>query len=284
MSYQYRGANGGPNAPQIVAPPMVMPAPVRPRGGIYRNHFKRVLDLSIVLMASVPVAFTVFLMAFIISLDGHKPLYFQDRIGRGGRVFRMFKLRTMVVDADRVLDAHLAADPAARAEWDHHQKLRHDPRITRIGRVLRRTSMDELPQLWNVFIGDMSIVGPRPMMRSQRVLYPGTEYYDMRPGITGYWQISVRNEFELSRAGAIRPLLFRGSVAEDRHFGHRPDVRRRVPRHRGLTPRASLTAPRAQRRRTDGKCPATRSATRRPQASQFSRASNSARLERRRRS
>ena len=88
----------------------------------------------------------------------------------------------------------LFVDPEARAEWDHHQKLQNDPRITRIGALLRRSSLDELPQLWNVFVGDMSIVGPRPMMSDQKALYPGVAYYAMRPGITGYWQISDRNQ------------------------------------------------------------------------------------------
>ena len=83
-----------------------------------------------------------------------------------------------------------------------HQKLKNDPRITPLGRFLRRTSLDELPQLWNVLMGDMSIVGPRPMMCNQRALYPGTEYYVMRPGITGFWQTSARNESSFhERAG-----------------------------------------------------------------------------------
>ncbi len=204
MSYQFRAALDGPNAPQTIMPstsiaPTHFVPKTRTLPGIYRAHLKRFLDIAIVLMASVPVAFTVFLLAVVISLDGRRPWYFQERVGRGGRVFRMVKLRTMVHDADRVLDGYLAADPAARDEWDHHQKLRRDPRITAIGGFLRRASLDELPQLWNVFVGEMSIVGPRPMMGSQRVMYPGTEYYEMRPGITGFWQISVRNEFELCR-------------------------------------------------------------------------------------
>jgi lipopolysaccharide/colanic/teichoic acid biosynthesis glycosyltransferase len=99
----------------------------------------------------------------------------------------------MVMNADQKLEAHLAADPAARAEWDEMQKLRHDPRITRVGRLIRKSSLDELPQLLNVLMGDMSLVGPRPMMADQRALYPGRGYYDLRPGITGPWQVSERN-------------------------------------------------------------------------------------------
>lgn len=98
-----------------------------------------------------------------------------------------------MTDADARLAAHLAADPAMRAEWAESQKLKNDPRITAVGRFLRKTSLDELPQLWNVFKGDMSLVGPRPMMPQQRPLYPGRAYYRMRPGLTGPWQVSDRN-------------------------------------------------------------------------------------------
>jgi len=99
----------------------------------------------------------------------------------------------MVINADAKLEAYLASDPEARAEWDAHQKLKKDPRITLFGRILRKSSLDELPQLWNVLKGEMSLVGPRPMMESQRELYPGVSYYSLRPGITGTWQISDRN-------------------------------------------------------------------------------------------
>ncbi|PIL21960.1 hypothetical protein P775_01855 [Puniceibacterium antarcticum] len=128
----------------------------------------------------------------------------------------MWKLRSMVHDADSQLEAHLAADPLARAEWDRSQKLRHDPRITRIGRLIRKTSLDELPQLWNVFSGDMSLVGPRPMMPEQRKMYPGTAYYELRPGITGLWQVSVRNESSFAeRAVFDTDYLHRVSIKTD---------------------------------------------------------------------
>jgi lipopolysaccharide/colanic/teichoic acid biosynthesis glycosyltransferase len=106
----------------------------------------------------------------------------------------MWKLRSMVPNADQMLEGYLAANPAARSEWDLTQKLRHDPRITKVGHIIRKSSIDELPQLWNVLKGDMSIVGPRPMMVDQQKIYPGTAYYALRPGITGFWQTSVRNE------------------------------------------------------------------------------------------
>lgn len=172
----------------------VAPARRKSGWGFYGRFAKRTLDIIFVLIVSLPVLLVVLMLALAVSLDGGRPFYRQMRVGRGGRLFPMLKLRTMVPGADRVLEEHLARDPAARAEWDHHQKLRNDPRITPVGRLLRRTSLDELPQLWNVLTGDMSLVGPRPMMDSQRSLYPGREYYAMRPGITGFWQISVRNE------------------------------------------------------------------------------------------
>ena len=163
-------------------------------GGVYRLVIKRALDLCLVVMSLPFVILVIGLLALIVALDGGRPFYFQSRIGRNGRVYRMWKLRSMVVDADSRLEAYLAANPAARAEWDLTQKLKADLRITRFGRILRKSSLDELPQLWNVLKGDMSLVGPRPMMVSQKALYPGTAYYRLRPGITGSWQVSDRNE------------------------------------------------------------------------------------------
>ncbi len=166
-------------------------APV-PRG-LYRRAFKRWLDLALILCAAPFVLPAVLLLAALVRRDGGPAFYVQDRVGRDGRVFRIWKLRTMVVDADRRLAEHLAADPALRSEWEERQKLRADPRITRIGRILRKSSLDELPQLWNVARGDMSLVGPRPMLPEQRALYPGRAYYRLRPGLTGPWQVSDRN-------------------------------------------------------------------------------------------
>lgn len=187
----------------IEAPHAVRPlVPDRPRS-VYRRHAKRALDLAIVLLAAPPALVIITVAALLLILrEGGSPFYRQERIGLEGRVFGMWKLRTMVPDAEAVLERYLAGNPEARAEWDRHQKLKNDPRITPLGRFLRRSSLDELPQLWNVVVGDMSIVGPRPMMCSQRGLYPGTEYYVMRPGITGYWQTSARNDSSFhERAG-----------------------------------------------------------------------------------
>ena len=158
---------------------------------------------SLVLLAApfvLPVV--LFGLGLLIRRDGGSVFYCQQRIGRGGKVFRLWKLRSMVVDADRKLEAYLRPNPAARAEWDEHQKLKDDPRITAAGRLIRKASLDELPQLWNVLTGDMSLVGPRPMMPQQAELYPGRDYYLLRPGLTGFWQISDRNETSFAARAA----------------------------------------------------------------------------------
>jgi exopolysaccharide production protein ExoY len=177
------------DTPHSLASVRVLPR----RAGIYRNGIKRSLDVALVL-ASLPVVLPVILLlALLVMRDGHAAFYTQARIGLGGHTFRFWKLRSMVWDADDRLADHLARDPKARAEWDHAQKLTRDPRITKLGNFLRKTSLDELPQLWNVLKGDMSLVGPRPMMPGQQALYPGLAYYVLRPGITGSWQVSDRH-------------------------------------------------------------------------------------------
>lgn len=187
----------------VQAKPVIGPAPRhRPAPkGVYRAIFKRILDLALVLVTapfSVPL---ILVLALLVMTDGSRPFYTQTRVGRNGRTFRLWKLRTMVPDADRILEAYLARNPAARLEWDATQKLRQDPRVTRVGRFLRKTSLDELPQLFNVLNGTMSLVGPRPMMVEQKAFYPGTAYYRLRPGITGLWQISDRNDCDFVGRG-----------------------------------------------------------------------------------
>ncbi|MAN56429.1 MAG: sugar transferase [Paracoccus sp.] len=183
---------------QMVA---VVPAPVNLSKSVpwvYRSMFKRPLDVLIVLLTSPVILPVVIVLAILVMLDGGKPFYSQERVGRDGRRYRMWKLRSMVVDADQRLADHLASDDKARSEWDLSQKLRDDPRVTRTGRLLRKCSMDELPQLWNVLRGDMSLVGPRPMLPEQQVMYEGEAYYRLRPGITGFWQTSERNRCSFS--------------------------------------------------------------------------------------
>lgn len=167
----------------------------QPRG-IYASYFKRMFD-TLLILASAPITVPVIaVMAALAALDGGNPFYTQKRVGRDGRMFRIVKMRTMVPNADRMLERHLQGDAEARAEWNATQKLKNDPRITLVGRILRKTSLDELPQLWNVLIGDMSLVGPRPILPEQQEMYPGAAYYTVRPGITGPWQVSARNECE----------------------------------------------------------------------------------------
>lgn len=160
----------------------------------YRYYFKRVLDITFVLLTA-PITLPILIMtAILVGKDGSSPFYRQQRIGLNGKPFSILKIRTMVQNADQKLVQYLDENPEAKVEWDTAQKLKEDPRITPIGNFLRKSSIDELPQLWNVLLGDMSLVGPRPMMVEQKELYPGTAYYKMRPGITGPWQISDRNE------------------------------------------------------------------------------------------
>ena len=186
-----------------------METPRRRGAMVYRRVVKRAMDVALVVAVAVPtLAILVPLMA-IIALDGRSPIYVQKRLGRGGQVFRMFKLRSMVADADQILDTYLARNPEARAEWDRTQKLKNDPRITFFGAFIRKTSLDELPQLMNVLLGDMSLVGPRPMMVTQKELYPGAAYYEMRPGITGLWQVSERNESSFSERASYDTAYFR---------------------------------------------------------------------------
>jgi lipopolysaccharide/colanic/teichoic acid biosynthesis glycosyltransferase len=161
--------------------------------GAYRSYGKRALDLLLILATcwfTVPVVFAI---ALVVLATGQSPFYGQKRIGLDGQVFRMWKLRTMLPRAEERLEEYLAANPAAREEWDAKQKLKNDPRVTPIGRWLRKSSMDELPQLFNVFNGTMSLVGPRPMMLDQREQYDGEAYFKMRPGLTGLWQVSDRH-------------------------------------------------------------------------------------------
>lgn len=172
--------------------------------GLYERYGKRSLDIALVLV-SLPLTLPVIVFcAFALWLESGLPFYRQDRLGRGGQRFRLLKLRTMVRDADQMLDRVLAADPGLRAEWEATQKLKQDPRITPVGAILRATSLDELPQIWNVLLGQMSLVGPRPMMPEQLPLYGDPKsYMALRPGITGLWQVSVRNDDRFDHRCAV---------------------------------------------------------------------------------
>jgi Undecaprenyl-phosphate galactose phosphotransferase WbaP len=157
---------------------------------------KRLVDL-VVSGAALLVFSPLFLVvATLIKLSSKGPIFFgHTRMGRGGSTFKAWKFRSMVPNAQQVLHDYLQAHPELRDEWERDHKLKNDPRITWIGRLLRKTSLDELPQLWNVFVGEMSLVGPRPIVKEEIGKYAETyeEYKRVLPGITGLWQISGRN-------------------------------------------------------------------------------------------
>ncbi len=190
--------------------------PVASQETFYSLAGKRVFDFLFVILTAPFSLFLIAVMALLVMRDGGNPFYIQERVGRGGKTFRMFKIRTMVADADRRLGKYLAENPEARVEWERDQKLKCDPRITPFGKLLRQTSLDELPQLWNVLKGDMSIVGPRPMMLDQKSLYPGQAYFRLDPGITGPWQVSDRNMTSFAaRAKYDARYLAEMSLAKD---------------------------------------------------------------------
>lgn len=163
----------------------------------YRERFRPAVEqclAMLLLMLFAPVM--VFISALIWWCDGTPVCFGHYRVGRGGQLFRCLKFRTMAKDAERRLAELLARDPNARAEWDRDQKLVNDPRITSIGRFLRRTSLDELPQFINIVRGEMSLVGPRPITVCELDRYGSARwhYLSVTPGLTGLWQVSGRNE------------------------------------------------------------------------------------------
>lgn len=157
---------------------------------------KRAIDLIVASLALVILAPLLLVVAALVAADGGPVLFRHPRVGRNGVPFQCLKFRTMVPKAEIVLRSLLESDPKARREWEANFKLKNDPRITRIGRFLRRSSIDELPQLINVLKGDMALVGPRPIVREEVHRYgAGIDfYYRCRPGITGAWQVSGRND------------------------------------------------------------------------------------------
>ncbi len=157
---------------------------------------KRVFDLLAAVVVLTLLSPALALIALLIRAhDGGPALYRQERIGLGGRTFKCLKFRSMVMDGDTQLASHLAANPAAAREWALNRKLRSDPRITPIGSFLRKTSLDELPQLFNIVRGEMSLVGPRPVVAAELARYDlaRVHYMRSRPGLTGLWQVSGRS-------------------------------------------------------------------------------------------
>nr|WP_274631334.1 sugar transferase [Mesorhizobium shangrilense] len=177
-----------------------------PIGGVFKRGFD-IIGVSAGILLLSPL----FLMlAMLVKFsDGGRVFYGHSRIGRNRQVFQCLKFRTMVENGDEVLAAHFARNPQSREEWLATRKLQNDPRVTRVGAVLRRLSLDELPQMFNILRGDMSIVGPRPVVMDELELY-GTAaayYLNSRPGLTGLWQVSGRND-----------VSYDARVAFDRHY------------------------------------------------------------------
>lgn len=165
---------------------------------VKRIPLKRAFDIGFSLLVLTLLSPIYLLVAAAIKLNSKgKVFYAHERIGRGGKIFRCYKFRTMYQNADVRLKELLQKRPYLRHEWETNFKLKSDPRITPIGRFLRKTSLDELPQFWNALKGDLSVVGPRPVVQEEIVKYFGVKAYkilSIRPGITGMWQVSGRND------------------------------------------------------------------------------------------
>lgn len=175
----------------------------------------RAFDFVIAIAALILVSPILLYLAIMVKCaDGGPAIFAHERIGRGGRRFKCLKLRSMVVDADERLAAVLAECADARREWERDHKLRDDPRITPFGGFLRRSSLDELPQLFNVLRGEMSIVGPRPIVAKEASRYGArlAWYCQVRPGITGLWQVSGRNDVAYRRRVAMDILYARNKT------------------------------------------------------------------------
>jgi lipopolysaccharide/colanic/teichoic acid biosynthesis glycosyltransferase len=155
---------------------------------------KRKVDLALAILSLIISLPVMAVIGGVVMLDGSAPFYGHERIGLHGRRFRCLKFRTMRNNGDAILEELLASDPAAREEWERHQKLENDPRITFLGKFLRRASLDEIPQLINVICGDMSLVEPRPVTAHELERYSrhAEKYLAMRPGLTGVWQVYGR--------------------------------------------------------------------------------------------
>ncbi|NPD14322.1 sugar transferase [Xinfangfangia sp. D13-10-4-6] len=172
---------------------------------LYLTFGKRLFDLICVALALPLLLPLIAILAVLVMRDGGAPFFGHVRIGRNGREFRCWKLRSMIPSAEAVLRLHLRDNPGARREWELNFKLENDPRITRFGRFLRKSSLDELPQIWNILKGEMSLVGPRPVTRKELPLYGEAmgNYKAMLPGLTGLWQVSGRNDLSYAERVAL---------------------------------------------------------------------------------
>lgn len=182
-SHRAKTANHSPSGDSALIPATYLPK-------------KRLTDLLILSVCAPLYLPLMIALAMVVKVSSAGPIFYsQRRLGLRGKSFQAWKFRTMVPNADEILKEYLESNPELQEEWEKDHKLRNDPRITRIGKILRKTSLDELPQLWNVFVGEMSLVGPRPIVQDEVEKYGQVfeEYKRVLPGITGFWQVSGRN-------------------------------------------------------------------------------------------
>lgn len=183
--------------------PAPTPIAAQPKGLTLRQRgVKRSVDILAALTFFTLFGPIYLCVALAVAISMGRPVhFFQTRLGEGGQRFKFYKFRSMVRNSENILDEYLSKNDVARTQWETFQKLEVDPRITPLGRLIRKLSLDELPQFWNVLKGDMSLIGPRPCMERQRSLYGKhwDHYCAMRPGITGLWQVSGRNRLSYAQ-------------------------------------------------------------------------------------
>jgi exopolysaccharide production protein ExoY len=170
------------------------------------GRMKRVFDIVFSAAAIIVLSPLLIGLALMIRFsDGGPAFYGHTRVGHGGRLFKCWKFRSMAADSSRLFDEHLAASSEARHEWQTYGKLRNDPRVTPLGHILRKYSLDELPQLFNILLGEMSVVGPRPVAIEELAYYGSSKRYyrQCRPGLTGLWQVSGRSDLGYDKRVAL---------------------------------------------------------------------------------
>ncbi|MFQ6546806.1 sugar transferase [Aestuariibius sp. 2305UL40-4] len=187
------------------AQPEILAERIEPGVGFYAAYGKRLLDILLAVILLPVFLLPIAIACWIVSRDGGPALFGHVRVGQSGRKFRCWKIRSMVVDADRRLEEHLRENPEAAEEWARDFKLLNDPRITPLGNFLRKSSLDELPQIWNVITGEMSFVGPRPIVEAELEKYGNQRdaYLAAVPGVTGLWQVSGRNDISYETRVAL---------------------------------------------------------------------------------
>ena len=196
MKHSFAGMNFEQILQASAAIARVYPLSKRGRTGAYAAYVKRPMDVVLALLMMPVLVPVIVVLWFLVRRDGGTGFFGHTRVGRDGTSFQCWKMRSMDIDAEAKLALHLRTNPVAAAEWARNQKLANDPRITKLGGFLRRSSLDELPQIWNVLKGEMSFVGPRPVVAEELNRYGASRwaYLQARPGITGLWQVSGRND------------------------------------------------------------------------------------------